>query len=322
MMIMAFPFDLRLWTGIDNGVISDAEIHTRFIERRNLIYRINKLLSQSAIPNCNLRIPLTQHLFEQLSMTPPWSDIQPGSNLYRLKRDVLRLLANAQKAAGLTFRIDVSESEHLYTWEGIEDFFSPYLVTMQESWIEMVGICAFEDTISARGFNQPVPVLGSCIVTTFSENLNVRITRRSLVDLDGDENEERQIPLLFQSDVWAWKRLIRELVWQEERLPIAPIGFSPRENWYPGERPRRHQNGYHDSLGGLWEWEGGRTVSDRNPFGGHWNVQLPNASVKHRWVNWIENCVGRKISTKPELVSHINVEPDGRIADQTFDWYE
>jgi len=319
MMVIAFPFDLRLWTGVHGSTVSNAQVFFRFVERRDLVRELNQQLSRSTIQDCHLHIPLTQRLYEQLSNTPPWSEVRRGSHLHRLKRDVLALLRNKQGAAGLTLYVDVEEVVHLHTWEEPSGFFPSTLVAMQESWVEMVGVCAFEGAVSARGFNQPVPILESCVITTFSDVSEARIARRSLADMP-IEDEERRIPLLSQTDMWAWERRVRKFIWQEEKLPLGPIGFCPLENWDPGERPRRYQNAFRDALGGLWEWEGGRAMSDRNPFGGHWNVQLPDDSVKRRWVSWIEERSGRQICTRSDKISHINVEPDGRIVDKTFEW--
>lgn len=319
MMVVAIPFDLRLWTGVRDGA-GAGKIYSRFVVRRDLIYRINELLSQGKIPDCRLNIPLTQRLFEQLSTTPPWTEIRKGSLLHRLKITVLAVLRNKRNATGLTLYVDLREVEHLHTWEEPDGFFPPTLAAMKEDWVEMVGICTFEEAVSARGFEQPVPILDTCVITTFSEASEAQIVRRSLADTAVEE--ERRIPLLFQSDAWTWRRLVRRVIWADERLPLGPIGYTPPQDWQLGNRPRRYRRTYRDSLGGLWEWESGRASDERNPFGGHWNVQLPDASVKHRWVGWIEECSGREISTPPDSISHINVEPDGRIADRTFDWHE
>ena len=319
MMVIACPFDLRLWTGVDGNAVSNAQVFFRFVKQRDLVCELNRQMSTNAIQDCRLRIPLTQRLYEQLSNTPPWSEVRKGSHLYRLKRDVLALLRNKKGAAGLTLYIDVSDIEHLYTWERPDGFFPPSLVAMQEDWVEMVGVCAFEDTVSARGFDKPIPILASCIVTTFSDVLEARITRRECADAPV-EATERRVPLLSQSDTWSWKQLMRSFIWDDERLPFGPIGYCPPKDWSPGDRPRHYQNTYRDTLGGLWEWEGGRAVSDRNPFGGHWNVQLPDASVKRQWVNWMERCTGRQICTQANMISHINVEPNGHIGDKTFEW--
>ncbi|MEA3310274.1 MAG: hypothetical protein U9Q70_12305 [Chloroflexota bacterium] len=317
MMVIAFPFDLRLWTGVDDRAVSDAQVFFRFVERRDLVRKLNRQLSTSAIQDCRLRIPLTQRLYKQLSNTPPWSEVRKGSQLYRLKRGVLALLRNKKGAAGLTLYMDVSDVEHLYTWEGPDGFFSPSLVAMQESWVEMVGVCAFEGAVSARGFDQPVPILANCVVTTFSDVSEAWIARCSLADMP-IENEERRIPLLSQTDMWAWERMARKFIWQDERLPYGPIGYCPPDAWKPGERPSHYS--YVDRFGGKWKWEGGRAHTERNPFEGHWDVQLPDNRVKQRWVNWIEKQSGRQICTRPNQISHINVEPDGQIVDMTFEW--
>jgi hypothetical protein len=319
MMIVVLPFDLRLWTGVDESKISDAEAYLRFVDRRDLVSKLDQHLTKSAISQCHLRIPLTQRLYEQLSNTPPWSEIRRGSHLYRLKRTILALLRNKRGAAGLTLYMDVSGVEHLYTWERPDNFFPVSLSAMRESWIEMVGVCAFETTISARDFDQPIPLLGGSVVTTFSGTSEAQITRRPLVRMP-TEAEAQPIPLLYQSDIWTWKRLIRRYIWKDERLPLGPIGYAPSPDWQPGDRPRRYHNAYRDALGGLWEWEGGRARDTHNPFGGHWNVQLPDASVKRQWVQWIETCSGQQICTRPALISHINVEPNGSIGDKTFQW--
>jgi hypothetical protein len=230
------------------------------------------------------------------------------------------VLRNKRDAAGLTLYVDPRDVEHLHVWREPDGFFAPALAGMREGWVEAVGICVFEDAISARDFEQPVPILGASVITAFSEASEAQIVRRPLADMTVEE--EGRIPLLFQSDAWTWKRWVRRVIWADERLPLGPISYPPPSDWQLGNRPRRYRGAYRDSLGGLWEWESGRVSDEHNPFGGHWNVQLPDASVKYRWVNWIEECSGREISTSPDSISHINVEPDGRIADRTFDWQE
>ncbi len=319
MIVIPVPFDLRLWTGVDDGERLSSEVYSRFAVRRDLARGLNELLSQAAIPDCRLRVPLTQRLFEQLSNTPPWSEVQRGSFRHRLKTSVLALLRNKRGAAGLTLYLSVGDVTHLYFWEEPEGFFVPTLAPMKDDWVEMVGMCVFENAVVARGFDEPLPVLGSWIVTPFSEASYARIARRPVVSEQSGEDEERSVPLLFQTDLWAWRRVLREWLWQDERLPLGRVGFCPQEHWQPGDRPRRYQQAYRDDLGGLWEWEAGRASDERNPFGGHWNVQLPDASVKSQWVRWIETCSGWQITSPPGLITHVNVEPDGWIADPTFD---
>jgi hypothetical protein len=275
-------------------------------------------MSKSAIQDCRLYVPLTQPLYEQLSNTPPWSEVRAGSFLHRLKSVVLASLRN-KRTSRLTLFIDVEHIVQIYTWQEPEGFFPSALIPLKDAWVEMVGVCAFESAVAAREFDEPLPVLGSCIVTPFSQASHARITRRPVV---GEaEDDERCISLLFQSDTWTWKRWVRRVIWDDERLPLGPIGYIPPSDWQLGNRPRRYRGGYRDSLGGLWEWEK-RVVTDCHPFDGHWNVQLPDASVKHRWVRWIEKCSDREISSPPDSISHVNIEPDGRIADRTFDWQE
>jgi hypothetical protein len=234
---------------------------------------------------------------------------------------VLALLRNKRGAAGLTLYVDVSETVHLHTWEEPSGFFPPSLLPMREDWVEMVGVCAFEDTVSSRKFDEPIPILGTCVITTFSEVSEARISRRPVIGAaEEDQMNEETVPLLFQLDAWAWERVIRRYIWQDERLPLGPVGYIPPPNWRVGNRPRRHHNAYRDALGGLWEWEGGRATGDH--FDGHWNVQLPHSSVRRQWLRWIEDCTGYEITSHPDSMTHINVEPNGRIVDFTFQWCE
>jgi len=318
-MIIALPFDLRLWTGIDSDTVSEEEAFFRFVERRDRVREFNQHLSKGAIQNCRLYVPLTQRLYEQLSNTPPWSEVRKGSFPHRLKSVVLASLRN-KRITRITLVVDVEHVVHLHTWQEPDGFFPSSLIPMKDAWVEMVGVCAFEGAVSAREFEHPLPILETCVITAFSGASEARIVRSPLADMTVEE--ERHLRLLFQSDAWTWKRWVRRVIWADERLPLGPIGYTPPTDWQLGNRPRRYRGAYRDSLGGLWEWESGRASDDHNPFGGHWNVQLPDASVKHRWVNWIEERTGREISTRPDLISHINVEPDGRIADRTFDWQE
>lgn len=314
MMVITCPFDLRLWTGVDGSAISDAKVYLRFVERRELVCELNRQLSTSAIQDCRLCIPVTQRLYEQLSNTPPWSVVRKGSHLYRLKRDVLALLRNKQGAAGLTLYVDVKEVVHLYTWKEPDGFFPSVLVAMQESWVEMVGVCAFEDAISVRGFDQHVPTLGSCVITTFADAPKARITRHSLADMPAAE-ETHRIPLLSQSDTWSWKQLVRSFIWDDERLPFGPIGYCPPDAWKPGERPSHY--GYVDRFGGKWKWEGGRAYTERNPFEGHWNVQLETHKAQNGWRRLLELAYKKHVHwTKPRH-PHVNIEVDGRITDDS-----
>lgn len=317
-MILALPFDLRLWTGV-NGDANTAEIYLRFAARRDSVQQYHRKITNMATPYFSLRIPMTQALYEQLSMIPSWTDIQRGTPLYRLKRDVLALLRSKQEAAGLMLYINASENVYQYTWNEPADFFPLALTSCWENWLEMVGICAFESAISARDFPQPVPLLGCCVVTHYADVHKAHLTR-SLIDSAPAMERKQCIPLLSQLDAWAWERMVRTMLWDDERLPFGLIGYCPPEPWQMGERPSHYD--YRDRWGGIWQWEGGRAMDERNPFGGHWNVQLPDASVRRRWVNWIQQCTGRTIATSPDRITHINIEPDGCIGDMTFNWQE
>jgi len=315
-MILALPFDLRLWTGV-NGDEKVKEIYLRFADRRNKIQHLHQKIAASPVSHCLLRIPMTEALYVQLSGIPSWTDIRPGSHLHRFKRDVLALLRGKKGAAGLMLYMNTCENVYVHIWEDPADFFPPTLAPLQENWLEMVGMCAFEPSLSAHDSPERLPVLGCCVITNYTESFEARLTRCPVNALSGTKEHQR-IPLLSQVDAWAWERIVRRMLWQDERLPFGPIGYCPPEQWQMGERPSRY--GYCDVFGGVWQWEGGRAITERNPFGGHWNVQLPQARIKHRWVDWIQACTRRAIATRPELLSHINVEPDGQIADLTFSW--
>lgn len=315
MSILALPFDLRLWTGVDEPARYQTEVYLRFTERRDLIQQLNQVLTESAVRSCRLRIPLTQRLFEQLTTTPPWSEIQRGTHLHRLKRDVLALLLNKQDAVALTLYLDVGEVVHTHTWLSPEGFCLPDLVAMWQGWVETVGLCTFEEAVRARGYPDLVSILDCRIVTSFCDASGAVIARQPLVD--GPE-DKRTVPLLSQTDTWSWQRMVRTAIWQDDKLPFGPVGYCPPEGWQAGERPSRY--GYRDRFGGVWDWEGRRAIDARNPFGGHWNVQLPDGQARRRWVDWIERCLGREIVTHPDAITHINVEPDGHIADLTFTW--
>lgn len=322
MHICAVPFDLRLWTGIDDEPVSEEHVYTRFSERRDRVIAMNLRLSDHpTLRDCLLRIPLTERIFEHLCNIPSWSEVRRGSYLYRFKTSVLALLRNRQDAAGVTLYLDTRDVDCLYTWQDPQDFFPAAPAVIRDEWVEMTGLCAFEPALTVRESEYPLPVLATWIITTYSMAAEARLACHTL---EGELVGERQIPLLFQADISTWERRVRQSLWQDERLPFngpnGPFGYYPTTDWRPGERPRRHQNAYLDALGGLWEWESGRAMSERNPFGGHWNVQLPDASTRRRWVDYLQDRSGQIVQTRADVVTHINVEPDGSIVDITFTW--
>ncbi len=198
MNLLVLPFDLRLWTGQDASTYTE-EVFLRFVERRDLTRQLQQKLSKSALQTYRLCIPLTQHLYEQLTNTPSWSEARRVTALYRLKRNVLALLRNKNQTDGLTLRFNIEDIVHLYTWESPETFFVPALSALRESWVEMVGLSAFEPAVSAQGFDQPLPILGCCIVTAYTEAAHAQITRRSLTKPVTEET--RSVPLLSDLDV-------------------------------------------------------------------------------------------------------------------------
>lgn len=324
-MIMATVFDLPLLTACTDKPIEDIDAYEHqaydaFAARRDCIVNINRCLKgHPPVADCTLRIPLTESLSDQLNAF--WAHI-PYSQLYWLRTIILALLAGRDdrwRDNQLVFGLVDNEIVHIYQLnnDDNDDFFPTSLpVELRDAWVETVGVCAFEQG-AANPQVTPAPIGAVWIVTGRATLSQVSIQRASLEQ--GAESEEQTVPLFAQSEMWAWELRVRRFIWQDERLPFGPIGFCPLEDWNPGERPRRYQNAFRDALGGLWEWEGGR-ATERNPFGGHWNVQLPNGQIKRQWVAWIERCTGQEIITNPDSITHINVEPDGHIADRTFDW--
>lgn len=105
-----------------------------------------------------------------------------------------------------------------------------------------------------------------------------------------------------------------------QATPFHPAFLTLAEYMPPKGQPLRDAvdgvSGYKDALGGIWQWEGGRAQTDINPFGGHWNVQLVDNRARRNWTRWLEEVHQQRVRLQS---THINVEPDGRIVDRTFD---
>jgi len=336
-MIQTVPLDLPLLTACTDTPIVDFGEHEQqayqtFAQYRDQLESFNARLSQNlAVSACLLRIPLTEALANRLHLF--WLTV-PYAQLRLLRIVVMALLSNRTQRQDLTVWLDDAQvAQHAYQLaggnsDGCNDDISPHFfpaslpVALCNAWVETLGACAFECGVAASRVS-PVQI-GTVWVVSDRVVSPEMVLRRTPILSPESVPEECIVPLLARPDDWAWERMVRRTLWKDERLPFngprGPFGYCPPDGWHPGERPRRYQNAYPDTLGGLWEWESGRAVSQENPFRGHWNVQLPDASIRRRWVNWIETRSERAVQTRVDLVSHINIEPDGCIGDLTFKW--
>ena len=332
-MVQATPFDLTLLTGETNEAIQDREIHYAqvliwFTTLRDWFLHTNRRLSEN--PSLathaedhalSVRIPLTEQLFWQLCDTPPWSNVNRGSNLATLKSLVLAFLNRED----CILELDDTEVETDQSYEllNVPNFLPRTLaVGLRENWVKTAGACGV-----ARGMADPFiclePIHAVWVISAQKQVSPLRITRRKLSN--NEAQEEIILPILPSLDEWAWEKMVRASLWQDIRLPFngphqdGPFGYRPLSDWQPNQRPKTSRiqgtTGYKDALGGLWQWEGGRARTT-SPFDGHWNVQLLNSAAKQNWRRWLEETYQQPVKL---LSSHINIEPDGRIVDRTFD---
>ena len=146
-MIQTTPLDLRLWTGIDEPSLLNPtefeDVYARFATRRDLLFSINqRLAGNPAVADCTLCIPLSQAMFEQLCNTPPWSMINRGTPLHKLKVTALSLLQSRQKAQNVIVYLEPDESEHFYEWLDPIDFFTAGLAPdLCDQWASYPTVC-------------------------------------------------------------------------------------------------------------------------------------------------------------------------------------
>lgn len=325
-MIQIVAFDLPLLTACTDDPIQDIgayeeQAYNTFKRYRDQLQAINaKLMRHSALDAARLGIPLTSDLSDGLHLL--WA-VVPYSHLRKLRTIIMALLSGRNQQPGLIVWLNDAPIGYAYQLSiesgGGERFFPAILPeALCRAWTIAVGDCAF-----GRGLAEPQtsssPIGAVWIVSDRTLPQAMCLTRTPQ-GVHGAAPEEALVPILTRPDAWAWERNVRRALWNDDRLPYGPIGYYPPEGWQTGQRPSRY--GYHDCFGGVWQWEGGRAMDERNSFGGHWNVQLPDASVRRRWVNWIQQCTGRTIATSPDRITHINIEPDGCIGDMTFEWQE
>lgn len=330
--VQATPFDLALLTAsIDespsqNRAAYYRQVYQQLVECLKLFRRTNERLSRNPdLAYCRLKVPLTPAMFTQLRQIPSWAQANRDHNLRRLKIAVLSLLQNRPPTEKATIRLHELEIVHFYHMYNASNFFPPSLPRqLCDKWVEAAGACGFERGVSEPEVS-PEPIHGVWVISARQESdLHSLLIRRALEA--NDDPEESVLPLLTQIDEWTWERLVREQLWQDTRLPFngphpdGPFGYRPAKEWQPGHRPISTSiggvSGYKDALGGLWQWEGGRARTT-TPFDGHWNVQLLNARAKQNWRRWLEQIY---LHSEIRLSSnHINVEPDGRIVDRTFE---
>lgn len=329
-MIQAIAYDLLLLTAAtdepirDYGAYEEESHHTLNKYLEQLKYINEQLIQNPATNSYSLRIPITGRLSNELCLF--WNKV-PYDKLRKLRTIIMSLLLRRNPRSRSVIWLKDAQIEHFYQIRNEEDKDGneieaiPFPDILSEdlcsSWIETVGVCTFECGKDSQV--SPDPLSAVCIIA--NRDLPSEISVISTPCLAADqEPAELEVLVLAQPDNVVLEHGVREILWDDKRLPYGPIGYYPPQHWQIGQRPSQY--GYRDRFGGEWEWEGRRADNGRNPnpFHGHWNVQLPTARVKQQWVNWIEHCTGRRICTRPRKISHINVESDGNIGDRTFDW--
>lgn len=291
---------------------------------KNWLEHTNRRMQQNpslAALNCQgLAIPLTDNLHYEFENTPPWSELSRAggrSSLYLLKGQIIQFLRK-YKLYLMDFEI-----EHLYDPVNGEEFF-PYAIstTLRDLWTTATGAC-----YSKREGTEPEvcqsPIYAVWIIAgspCLPNELQISRTH-----ISSEHSSKLKILSRNPEDHWAWESLVREHLWQDIRLPFhgptGLFGYRPSPDWEPSRRPTSTSvdgvSGYKDTLGGIWQWEGGRAQTNINPFGGHWNVQLVDNRARRNWTRWLEEVHQQEVRLQS---NHINVEPDGRIVDRTFNF--
>jgi hypothetical protein len=326
-MIQAILLDLPLLTAATDDGIADfgayeEQAYDTFRRYRDQLVDINRRLSCNPAITVQLRIPLTERLFNHLHLF--WSQ-KPYSQLRMLRTIVMALLAGRRQRQipELITVLDDIQIEHSYQLREARDnegkkqpaLTFPQALSQElcEAWIETLGACIFACGMTAPQISLE-PLAGVWITSDRRLPATVYI-RRIFCLSPGQEPEDAEVSVLAQPDAWMWERWLRQMLWDDKRLPFGPIGYLPPEQWRLGDRPSRY--GWRDRFGAVWKWAP-RAGTERNPFAGHWDIQFPNPSIKHQWVQWIEKCTGWQINTRPTAINHINIEPDGTITDKTF----
>ena len=338
-MLQATPFDLCLFNGA--GILPADDLDSQQIHVRELFrwcseqfVKTNQRLSKNlALRGCRLALPMTEELFEALQNLPSWQAVSGRAALHLHKASVLRFLRSNNQNGGSPILHLAQDSTHLYTILAPADFFAPGLpATLQAFWSESSGACVFGNAQML----EPVEAVGISACWVISPGRGQRpnqIEIQAQPMEDGGANKTRAISMLStpfvcldeieQIDFWPWECIVRQALWQDERLPFygpgGPFGFRPgvESGWQPGQRPTTvpgQVHGYLDDLGGVWQWEGGRAAL-HTPFAGHWNIQVTGPAY-YAWENHLSVCFGQRVRMR---YNHVNIEANGNIVDDTFD---
>ncbi len=324
-MIQATPFDLRLLTAATDETIQDYEAHyervyTQFTDRRDWLLSTNRRLAKNpALEGYRLCVPLTNDLFAYLSDTPPWSETNRSTDLHQLKIQVLALLVNPP--VDTIMYLNDAEIEHEYTLVNASGFFPSSLAQeLCDAWITVTGTCGFEYSVANSVLPSPLYAVW-CVSSEIEESKSLQISSEHI--LSGD-SQVCNVPLFTQTNAWDWEFMVRKCLWQDTRLPFyggpdsdvtkPSFGYRPSRGWQPGKSISKT-----DAKGAYWKWSGGRAVTEDNPFGGHWDVQLDTSSTRNQWTHVLENAYGRRVRWHNPQHPHINIQPTGQIEDFSFD---
>jgi hypothetical protein len=219
-----------------------------------------------------------------------------------------------------------NDSEWAYQVTQPDNFFpNPIHHELQDAWTESIGICAFQrrNNIANSWVISPGRAHKTNCLTLETTYVLQPLIQPRIIEIQMMINPV-DWPEMGEPDIWTWECPLRHALWDDERLPFSgpsgPFGFRPHpdNHWQPGEsltmKTINGMHGYLDELGGLWKWEGGRAITD-TPFDGHWNIQLRNHSIQHKWVRYVEANLNQRIELQS---NHINIDADGRITDRTF----
>jgi len=333
-MIQATPFDLTLFAvDIDPQSANwteQLELALNWFKwcREQLQESNRRLNSTPSLGNVHLKVPMTGWLFEQLCEIPPWPRCQQGGPATTLKISILSFISSRSPriSENPILRLEI-DTEWKYQITKPNNFFSDLVHhELKEAWTESVGICAFQ-----RCDN----IVNSWVVSPGRQHLTNHLALTA-TDIYQEVNISRtiELPMMINSEqwpedgkpnIWIWECALRRALWCDERLPFSgpngSLGFHPHpdNHWHPGGRLTMKSingiHGYLDELGGLWQWEGGRAITD-TPFDGHWNIQLSNHTIQREWVRYLEVNINQRLELQS---NHINIDADGRITDRTFD---
>jgi len=293
-MIQLVVFDLSLLTAATDPYVADPlayqqEIGAKFGEYRTTLENINTNLKKNpSIAKFLLYVPVTQALLDCLS-----NFFKANSHLRRIQTIIMAFLSgNDQRPRFIVLRDDTTFN---YEINGAsENILLKTLLAEKlcDAWVSILGDCAF--AIGSPTSSDITDPIGAVRIISDRNSLPESLSISS-------GKASKDIPILVKPDDKMLQDIIRHMLWIDTRLPFGPIGYCPPDRWKMGKRPSRYR--WCDRLGGIWRWD---------PNKGHWDVSVSGDSVS-KWVKYIKRCTGRDISTNIGLITHINVDVDGRI---------